>query len=94
MTPDDAAEERVEDDVEEDEEAAFFRLDELDETRSAVSVEADALRRVDLRDGAGMLLQVRKRQDNVMVDEDEGVARGICEGVEVKIERYAAWSSL
>lgn len=46
MTPEDAAEERVEEDV--DEEAAFLLDDELDGTRP--SSWSDVLSRVDLRD--------------------------------------------
>lgn len=75
MTPEDAAEERVEEDAEEEEVA--FRLDELDAARASAS--SDKLSRVDLRDGAGMLLQRRRRDDRggAMV-KDEGLACGIC----------------
>lgn len=75
MTPEDAAEERVEEDVEEEE--AVFLLDELDGARSAASKEADSLSRVDLRDCAGMLLQTCKYGGGEMM-KDEGVSRSIC----------------
>ena len=77
MTPEDAAEERVEE--EEEEEEAIFLLVELDATRASLS---DALRRVDLRDWVGMLLQVNTSGDDgdggdVAVN-DGSVARSIC----------------
>lgn len=76
MTPDDAAEDRVEEEVEE-EEAAVFLLEEVDGTRSATSDEADELSRVDLRDCAGMLPQVSMCGGNVII-QGYGVKRSIC----------------
>lgn len=79
MTPEDAAEERVDDDVEEAAEEPVFLLDEADEARA--SAESDVLTRVVLRDVAGMFVQVGTG------DEDEGVGvkdrialRSICDG--------------
>ena len=80
MTPEDAAEERLEEDViveEEEEEDAFFRLDELSVLGSTASVD-EALSRVDLRECAAILLHVSMFTIDVTVErEDE--ARSICE---------------
>ena len=54
MTPEDAAEDLLDEDAEE-EEAAVFLLEEVEMTRSATSDEADVLSRVALRDDVGML---------------------------------------
>lgn len=73
MTPDDAAEERVEEDVEEEPEACF----RLEVAGSAKSKEESALSRVDLRDDVGMLAQLSMRVRYV-TKERQGVADGIC----------------
>lgn len=70
MTPEDAAEERLEEDVmieEEEEEDAFFRLDEPSVIGSAASVD-EALSRVDLRECAAILLHVSMFEAGVTVE--------------------------
>lgn len=78
ITPDDAADERVEDDA--DEEEVAFRFEGPDAGRTSLS--SARLSRVDLRDVAGMLLQM------CTVDgrSDVSVARSICGRVGLKID--------
>lgn len=77
MTPEDAAEDRVDEDVED---GAALRRDEAVETGSASSTAADALSLVDLRDDGAMLLQRSMCVGKVTVWE-QGVARCICGGL-------------